>query len=175
MENLLVGQERARSFLEKPVFGKLGFGSELVKPHVFSVGEIVSGRFEVTRFLGRGGMGEVYEARDLELGERLALKAIRPEISSSREVSARFRHEIQLARRVTHRNVCRVFDVGFHAEDRLEGDDARARTTPFFTMELLEGTDFVSHVRGARRAPKSSLTRTDSVSLLRREASSAQS
>ena len=43
VENLLVGQERARSFLEKPVFGKLGFGSELVKPHVFLVGEIVSG------------------------------------------------------------------------------------------------------------------------------------
>ena len=151
VENLLVGQEHARSFLEKPVFGKLGFGSELVKPHVFSVGEIVSGRFEVTRFLGRGGMGEVYEARDLELGERLALKAIRPEISSSREVSARFRHEIQLARRVTHRNVCRMFDLERHLSpsgSRAQGADTEVT---FLTMELLSGETLAERLRRVGR------------------------
>ena len=77
VEKLLQALDHAGDFLEKPAFGNLASGSWFPKPTVFSAGEVVSGRFEVIRFLGQGGMGEVYEARDLELGERLALKAIR--------------------------------------------------------------------------------------------------
>ena len=80
-------------------------------PSAFTVGEVVSGRFRVVRFIGRGGMGEVYEAQDLELGTRVALKTIRPEVSSDPQMLRRFKQEIQLARRVTHPNVCRIFDL----------------------------------------------------------------
>jgi len=69
------------------------------------------------RLLGAGGMGEVYEAFDQELGERVALKLIRPEYASSAEAEARFRRELSVARQVTHRNVVRIHDLGI-AEGR---------------------------------------------------------
>ena len=73
---------------------------------VFADGELVCERFRIVRFIGGGGMGQVYEAQDLELGEPVALKAIRPEFAWNEEALARFRREIQLSRRVTHPNVC---------------------------------------------------------------------
>src|SRR2546422_51393 len=111
VEDLLLAHERAGDFLEEPACRIFASETGTARPRVFSVGEVVSGRFEVARFLGQGGMGEVYEARDSELGEELALKAIRPEISSDQRVITRFKHEVQLARRVAHANVCRVFDL----------------------------------------------------------------
>jgi serine/threonine protein kinase len=80
-------------------------------------GRLLAGRFRIIRFLARGGMGEVYEAEDLELGEHVALKTIRPDIAGGDQPLARFKREIQLARKVTHPNVCRIFDV-FHHVDR---------------------------------------------------------
>jgi hypothetical protein len=72
----------------------------------------IAGRFRIQSFLGRGGMGEVYAVEDTELGGRIALKMIHPNLLGDPETAARFRREIQLARQVTHPNVCRVFDVG---------------------------------------------------------------
>jgi hypothetical protein len=72
----------------------------------FTSKQVLSSRHKIIRFTGRGGMGEVYEAEDLELQERVALKTIRPEIASDERVIERFKREIQLARRVTHPNVC---------------------------------------------------------------------
>ena len=80
---------------------------------------------------GRAGMGEVYAAQDLELGGRVALKTIHADRLNHKDSTARFRREIQLARQVTHPNVCRVFDVG---HDTLGG-----RELVFFTMEFLPG------------------------------------
>src|SRR4051794_40209102 len=79
----------------------------------FTVGAQVAGRYRVSRFIARGGMGEVYEAHDQVLEERVALKAIRRGGASDAAIR-RFRTEVQLARRVTHPNVCRIFDVGAH-------------------------------------------------------------
>src|SRR5258707_1294390 len=76
-------------------------------------------------------MGEVYEASDLLLGGRVALKSILPTAASDPTYLARFRNEIQLARHVTHPNVCRVFDVA--SEVTSSGE------TVFLTMELLPG------------------------------------
>ena len=73
------------------------------------------GPYQIVAPLGAGGMGEVYEARDLELKEIMALKTIRPDIAGEGEVLQRFKREIQLARRVSHPNVCRIFDL-FHHE-----------------------------------------------------------
>src|SRR3954468_6248083 len=76
----------------------------------------VAGRYRIVRFLARGGMGEVYEAEDLELGVRIALKTLRTlagsEGSSESRALDRFKREVQLARKVTHPNVCRIFDLG---------------------------------------------------------------
>src|ERR1700682_4724043 len=66
---------------------------------------VLAGRFRVVRFVAAGGMGEVYEAEDLELGERVAIKTIRFEYSQHENATERFKREIQLARKVTHPNV----------------------------------------------------------------------
>lgn len=106
-------------------------------------GDVLQGRFRIRRFVGQGGMGEVYEAEDQELGGRVALKAIRPHHVGDPEFLGRFRREVQLARQVTHPNVCRVFDVGYHRD----GANERA----FLTMEFLDGETLSEHVR--RRGP----------------------
>ncbi|HET9767866.1 MAG TPA: serine/threonine-protein kinase, partial [Thermoanaerobaculia bacterium] len=95
-------------------------------------GELLAGRYRIVRELGRGGMGEVYAADDVELNERVAVKILRPEIAAEPEMLERFRREIQLARKVTHPNVCRIFDLFHHREP--DGRDLL-----FLTMELLAG------------------------------------
>lgn len=93
----------------------------------FSPGEVLGGRYRVIGIAGAGGMGVVYEVEDLELGERVALKTLHaPHDAPERDI-ARLRREVQLARRVTHSNVCRIYDAGRHLD------------VLFVTMELLEG------------------------------------
>ena len=101
---------------------------------VFSAGQTVSGRYRIVRFLNRGGMGEVYEAEDLELKDRVALKTLLPAIAADTRMIARFKQEIQLSRKISHPNVCRVFDLARHP---VEGSSPE--TTFFLTMEFLPG------------------------------------
>jgi serine/threonine protein kinase len=138
VERLLEHNVRAGSFLEGSP-SKV-FALEIPNPHLptFKPGLVLSGRFQIVRFIGRGGMGEVYEARDLELGARIALKTLRHEISSNSWVLSRFKQEIQLARRVTHPNVCRTFDIEHHNASEIDSVDRRFDRV-FLTMELLEG------------------------------------
>ena len=89
-------------------------------------------RFRIVRFIGRGGMGEVYEAEDMQLG-RVALKTIRTDLASQPQMLARFRQEVQLARRVTSTSVCRI-----HELFPLPVGDRRGAAA-FLTMEFLEG------------------------------------
>ncbi|MES1244472.1 MAG: tetratricopeptide repeat protein [Acidobacteriota bacterium] len=105
----------------------------------FSPGEMIGGRYRVVRFIARGGMGEVYEVEDLELRERVALKTVRAEVARDEVTVERFRREIQLARKVTHPNVCRIFDVAFHGG------------LIFLTMELLQGETLGHRLRRAGR------------------------
>src|SRR3954471_13744278 len=92
----------------------------------------VAGRYRIVRFLARGGMGEVYEAEDLELGVHIALKTLRTlggsQGSSESRALDRFKREVQMARRVTHPNVCRIFDLGV--------DPSTPARIVFLTMEL---------------------------------------
>jgi len=82
-------------------------------------------------------MGEVYETLDTELGEKVALKTLAVGSTLDESAVALLKAEVQMARRVTHRNVCRVFDVGYHREPSRE--KAGSIDIPFFTMELLGG------------------------------------
>jgi tetratricopeptide (TPR) repeat protein/TolB-like protein len=115
-------------------------------------GELLAGRYRILRQLGRGAMGEVYAADDLEIGEPVALKILRPEIAADPEMLERFRREIQLARKVTHRNVCRLFDLCHHRE-------SDGRDLLFLTMELLAGETLHDRIQrsgamaGAEAAP----------------------
>jgi tetratricopeptide (TPR) repeat protein/tRNA A-37 threonylcarbamoyl transferase component Bud32/TolB-like protein len=110
----------------------------------FRSGEVVLDRFRVIRFIARGGMGEVYEADDTELGERVALKAIRPEIAADTRVNQRFRREVQLARKVTHPNICRIFDL-FQCPPPFPAQ--AGEPIVFVTMELLEGETLAQRLK----------------------------
>src|SRR5690349_20480291 len=94
---------------------------------VFAPGDLVAERYTIVRFIAEGGMGEVYEAHDLELAEKVALKTILGQYAKRPMLAARFKREIYTARRVTHPNVCRVYEFGTH------------KGTMFLTMQLLSG------------------------------------
>jgi len=130
---------------------------ELVSGPAFSTGQMVAGRYHIVRFLGRGGMGEVYEAEDLELKERVALKTLLPEIAGDTRMIARFKKEIQLSRKVSHPNVCRVFDLARHPVD---GSSSGA--TVFLTMEFLAGETLAARLqREGRLSPEAALPLLD--------------
>ena len=97
-------------------------------------GEHLGDRYEIVRLLARGGMGEVYEARDQLLDELVALKTIGLGAHDDQRALAAMKVEVQLARKVSHRNVCRILEFGIHGRDDAGGD-----AVPFFTMELLRG------------------------------------
>ena len=90
---------------------------------------MIAKRYEILSPLGKGGMGMVYKAHDRELDETVAIKVLRAEFANTGEMAKRFRHEIKLARKVSHRNVCRIHDYG---------EDGGVR---FISMEYVEGTD----------------------------------
>jgi len=98
----------------------------------FLPGDTVLGRFRIVRPIGRGGMGEVYEAEDLQLGT-IALKTIRPAILASPAAYERFRQEVQLARKVSGKQVCRIHELF------LLPANGNNPATAFLTMEFIEG------------------------------------
>ena len=108
----------------------------------FLPGRLLAGRYRVIALLGKGGMGEVYRADDLTLGQPVALKFLPDEAARDEGLLERFRNEVRIARRVSHPNVCRVYDVG-----EIEGHT-------FFTMEYVDGEDLASLLRRIGRLPQ---------------------
>ncbi|NOU29684.1 MAG: protein kinase [Polyangiaceae bacterium] len=108
----------------------------------FGVGFRLAGRYEVKGVLGSGGMGTVYRALDVELDEQIALKVLHRETELSRDASMRFRREVKLARRVTHPNVARTYDLGEH------------QGTRFLTMELIAGESLADRARERLALPE---------------------
>ena len=94
-------------------------------------------------------MGEVYEAEDLLLNESIALKTVLSDFARDESLSRRFQQEIQLARKVTHPNVCRVFEVGVHLSE-----DSYKPPLHFFTMQLLRGETLSARIRRTGRMSK---------------------
>jgi eukaryotic-like serine/threonine-protein kinase len=103
-------------------------------------GESLAGRFTILRFIARGGMGAVYEANDVMLRARVALKVIRGRIATDATAMERFRREVLLARRVSHPNVCRVYEL-------YDATTAAGVPIHFLTMELLEGETLSQRIR----------------------------
>jgi eukaryotic-like serine/threonine-protein kinase len=109
---------------------------------VLSVGQTFGNRYEIKSVLGVGGMGMVYKADDLELGEVLAIKTLKPEmVAADGSALERFKSEIRLARRIAHRNVVRTYDLG-----EISGQY-------FITMEYVEGTSLKDLIRQRKRLP----------------------
>jgi serine/threonine protein kinase/Tfp pilus assembly protein PilF len=108
-------------------------------PPVLETGAILAGRYEIQQILGEGGMGAVYKAKDLELDRMVALKVIRPELAKNPAIIDRFKQELRLSQRVTHRNVIRIYDLG-------EGDGVK-----FITMEYIEGRDLRSLIHERKK------------------------
>lgn len=107
----------------------------------FAPGAMVADRYRVIALLGRGGMGEVYSADDLKLGQRVALKFLPADRLKSSSWRDQFYAEVRLARQVSHPNVCRVYDVG-ESDGRL-----------FLSMEFVDGEDLASLLRRIGRLP----------------------
>ncbi len=105
-----------------------------------SIGSLLAGRYEIVSLLGEGGMGAVFRAHDRELDDDIALKILHVSVASDVAALTRFRREVKLARRVTHRNVARTFDLGVH-------DGLR-----FLTMELIAGESISQAARRAKLA-----------------------
>ncbi len=123
----------------RPLAGTSGssiaFTQTFQPPRELERGTMLAGRFEIIEELGRGGMGKVYKAFDTKVKENVALKLLRPEIGMDEETIERFRNEIKMARRISQRHVCRLYDLG---EDGL---------TFFITMEYVPGENLKSFIR----------------------------
>lgn len=101
----------------------------------FTPGQILAERYRIVALAGRGGMGEVFRAEDLTLGQIVAMKFLPEKLSQDAAALSRFHGEVRNARQVSHPNVCRVFDIG------------EAEGTLFLTMEYVDGEDLASVVR----------------------------
>src|SRR5690348_15192041 len=110
LEELLKAHRDAGSFLD-PVALHASNLLQVSIPAGIHSGNVLCERFKIMQFRARGGMGEVYEAEDLELQMPVAVKVIRPEIVDLPGVLTRFKREVHLAKQVTHPNVCRIFDI----------------------------------------------------------------
>ena len=100
-----------------------------------TTGPTFAGRYQIIEELGRGGMGRVYKVYDAKIKEKVALKLIKPEIASDKETVERFASEIKLARRIRHKNICGMYDLG------------EAEGAHFITMEFVAGEDLKSMIR----------------------------
>lgn len=106
-----------------------------------STGTTFSDRYQVIEELGKGGMGKVYKVFDTEIQEKVALKLLKPEIAADEQTITRFRNELKFARKIGHRNVCKMFDLN------------RSDETYFITMEYVSGEDLKSFINRVGRLP----------------------
>jgi serine/threonine protein kinase len=98
-------------------------------------GSVLSERYEIIEEIGKGGMGKVYKVFDKDINENIALKIIRPEIASNTQIITRFQNELKMARKIAHRNVCKMYDLG------KDGD------TKYISMEYVAGEDLKTTIK----------------------------
>ncbi|MFC2169327.1 protein kinase [Acidobacteriota bacterium] len=104
-----------------------------------TTGSTFAERYQIIEELGKGGMGKVYKAHDTEIKEKVALKLIKPEISADKKTIERFQNELKFARKISHRNVCRMYDLN------------KEKGRYYITMEYIPGEDLKSMIRMSDR------------------------
>jgi hypothetical protein len=154
VEALLAAHDDPESYLERPAArfdvtattdgtGRDSGLSDSSSSHHgrFLPGTKVASRYRIVSMLGRGGMGEVYRADDLRLGQTVALKFLPPELAKDAKRLEYFRNEVRLARQISHPNVCRVYDIG-----EVDGQH-------FISMEYIDGEDLKVLLHRIGRVP----------------------
>lgn len=136
VEKLLANYENDPSFLSEPILPRQKLPTPAPSPQLFASGEVIDARFKIVRLLGKGGMGEIYEAEDLRLRRKVALKFLPEEMSQDPQVLERFQREARAASALDHPNICTVFEVGEHGQ------------RPFIAMQYLEGETLQQQIRG---------------------------
>src|SRR5215469_7396057 len=136
IEKLLADHEEAGSFLSDPIFSTRTPKASRIEPQAILSGEVIDSRFKITRLIGRGGMGEIYESEDIKLRRRVALKFLPEDLSRDPLALERFHREARAASSLDHPNICTVYEVGEH--------DSR----PFIAMQYLEGETLQQRIRG---------------------------
>jgi len=106
-----------------------------------TIGSDFGQRYKIIEELGKGGMGAVYKVLDNEINQVIALKVLNPHISGDEKMMERFRNELILSRKITHKNVCRMFDIG------------KIDKTLYITMEFVKGEDLKSFIRRIGQLP----------------------
>ncbi len=132
--------EKARRPPSSSRVGRLA-SSDTIQAGGFTPGAVLAERYRIIGLLGRGGMGEVYRADDLKLGQPVALKFLPSHFAAEKERLDRFYAEVRIARQVSHPNVCRVYDVG-----EIEGQH-------YLSMEYVDGEDLASLLKRIGRLP----------------------
>ena len=112
----------------------------------FSPGTLLASRYRIVSRLGKGGMGEVFRADDLILGQPVALKFLPQEAKGNLNLLKRFYDEVRIARQIAHKNVCRVYDIG-----EIDGQ-------PYLSMEYIDGEDLAGLLRRIGRLPADKAT-----------------
>ena len=111
-------------------------------------GRMLGDRYQIGEVIGRGGMAEVHEGRDLRLGRRVAVKILRPDLARDPSFQARFRREAQSAAALNHPNIVAVYDTG---EDTLMGEGETAVIVPYIVMEYVDGMTLRQLLASGRR------------------------
>ena len=131
--------------------------SDEISPHTetleapreeLTTGSTFAGRYQIIEELGKGGMGKVYKVLDKEIKAKIALKLIKPEIASDKKTIERFRNELKTARDISHKNICRVYDLN------------KEESSFYITMEYVSGEDLKSLVRRVGRLDSATAIKT---------------
>ena len=134
LDRMLSAHDTTSAVIDRPAFGSNPFGT-LFAEKAFRDGEQVGERYVITRLVGEGGMGQVFEALDEQTGMLVAVKTLRPQFANDPALLERFRREMRLVERVQHPNVCRVLE------------HAAGATPVYFVMELLGGETLAALLR----------------------------
>lgn len=153
VEKLLAAGDEMGSFLEKTHFAAAqmevpenatasfaAVSSGLDSDGAFQIDKVIFNRFKILRFIARGGMGEVWEAWDSQLQERVALKTIRADMARDPEALERFRREVRQARAISHPNICRIHELFTY-------ETASHAKGIFLCMEFLDGPTLSEYLR----------------------------
>lgn len=110
-----------------------------IPTHELAVGSTFAGRYQIIEELGRGGMGRVYKVLDKDIDEKVALKLLNPEVAADEKIIKRFQNELKFARKITHKNVCKMYHL------------AKKEETPYITMEYVPGEDLKSLIKSKEK------------------------